>query len=376
VKGKKELVCKLKKSMYGLKQSPRIWYQKFDTYMLGLGFTRSKEDHYVYFKLIGDHLIYLVLYVDDMLLIGNNNEIIQDVNAQLSCKFDMKDLGASNFILGMEIKRDWKKRKLWLNKRKYVETILQRFNMQECKPIKVPILVGVNLSADQCPKTREEEDDMSHVPYASAVGNLMYAMVCTRPDIAHAVGFLSRYMSKPWKEHWTTIKRVFKYLCGTASYGLCYQGRLGLDRVSDIHGFVDADWVGYLDCRRSTTRYVFNLFGGAISWMSERQVVVALSTKEVEYMAAIHASNEAVWLQILCLGIGLVQQAVRIDCDSQSAIFLAKNPAYNSNTKHIDIQYHLVRDMVEEKKVLLMKVGTLKNVANSLTKYVSTEKFS
>jgi hypothetical protein len=130
----------------------------------------------VYFKLIGDHLIYLVLYVDDMLLIGNNKEIIQDVKTQLSSKFDMKDLGNANFILGMEIKRDRKKRKLWLNQRKYVKTILQRFNMQECKPIKVPILVGVKLSMDKCPKTQEEEDDMSLFPYASAVGSLMYAM--------------------------------------------------------------------------------------------------------------------------------------------------------------------------------------------------------
>jgi hypothetical protein len=128
VKGKKELVCKLKKSSYRLKQSPRMWYQKFDTYMLGLGFT-SKEDHCVYFKLIGDHLIYLVLYVDDMLLIGNNKEIIQDVKTQLSSKFDMKDLGVANFILGMEITRDRKNKKLWLNQRKYVETILHRFNM-------------------------------------------------------------------------------------------------------------------------------------------------------------------------------------------------------------------------------------------------------
>jgi hypothetical protein len=142
VKGKKEPVCKLRKSLYGLKQSPRMWYQKIDTYMLGLGFTRSKQDHYVYSKLIGDHLIYLVLYVDDMLLIGNNKEIIQDVKTQLSSKFDMKDLGASNFILGMEIKRDQKKWKLWLNQRKYVKTILQRFNMPECKTVKVPITVG------------------------------------------------------------------------------------------------------------------------------------------------------------------------------------------------------------------------------------------
>jgi hypothetical protein len=248
--------------------------------------------------------------------------------------------------------------------------------MQECKPVKVPIPVGVKLSVDQCPKTHEEEEDMSHVPYASAVGSLMYAMVCTRLDIAHAVGVLSRYMSKPGKEHWTVVKRVFRYLRGTASYGLCYEGRLGLDRVVDIHGFVDADWAGDLDRRRSTSGYVFNLFGGAISWMSKRQVVVALSTTESEYMAATHASKEAVWLQRLCSGIGLVQEAVRIECDSQSAIFLAKNPAYHSKTKHIDVQYHFVRDMIEEKKVSLMKVDTLKNVADSLTKSVSTEKFS
>jgi hypothetical protein len=142
VKGNKELVCKMKKSMYGLKKSPRMLYQKFDTCMLGLGFTRSKEDHYVYFKLIGDQLIDLFLYVDDMLLIGNNKEIIQDVKTDFSSKFDMKDLDALNFILGMEIKRDQKKRKLWLNQRKYVKTILQRFNMKDCNRSKFLFLFG------------------------------------------------------------------------------------------------------------------------------------------------------------------------------------------------------------------------------------------
>ena len=122
------------------------------------------------------------------------------------------------------------------------------------------------------------------------------------------------------------------------------------------HGFVDADWAGDLDRRRSTSGYVFNLFGGAISWMSKRQAVVALSTTESEYMAATHASKEAIWLQILCSGIGLVQKDVRIECDSQSAIFLAKNPAYHSKTKHIDVQYHFVRDMVEENEVFLERL--------------------
>eukprot|EP00253_Pinus_taeda_P036630 PITA_36630 len=264
VKGKKELVCKLNKSLYGLKQSPRMWYQKFDTFIQGLDFTRSKEDHCVYFKLIGDRVIYLVLYVDDMSLIGNDKEIIHDLKTQFSSKFDMKDIGAANYILGREIKRD------------------------------------------QCPKTQEEEEETSHVPYASAVCILMCAMFCTRPDIEHAVGVLSRFMSKPGKDHYTTLKRIFRYLRGTSVNGLCYQARPGLDRVLDIHGFVDADWAGDLDQRRFTSGYVFNVFGSAVSWMSKKQSVVALSTIEAEYMVATHASKEAVWLQRLCSSMGLV----------------------------------------------------------------------
>eukprot|EP00253_Pinus_taeda_P005953 PITA_05953 len=295
VKGTKELGYKLKKSLYGLKQSPRMWYQKFDTFILGLDFTRSKAYHCVYFQLISDLVIYLVLYVDDMLLVGNDKEIIQDLKTQLSSKFDMKDLGAENYIMGMEIKRDQAKRKLRLNQRKYVETILQRFNMQDSKPVKVPILVGVRLSTEKCPKTQKEEEDMSHVPYASAVSSMMYAMVCTRPNSAHVVGVLSRFMSKLGKERWTSVKRVFKYLRGTSDYGLCYHGRPGLDKVLDIRGIVDVDWAGNLE-RRYTSGYVFNLFGGGVSWMSKKQYVVALSTIEAEYMAATHESKEVIWL--------------------------------------------------------------------------------
>ena len=142
----------------------------------------------------------------------------------------------------------------------------------------VPIPVGVKLSAEQCPKTQEEEEDMSRVPYASVVGSLMYAMVCTRPAIAHVVGVLSKFISNPGKENWIAVKRIFRYLCGTSDYGLCYQGRPGLERMLDIHGFVDADWAGDLDQIRSTSGYVFSLFGGIVSWMSKRQSVVTLST--------------------------------------------------------------------------------------------------
>jgi len=136
--------------------------------------------------------------------------------------------------------------------------------------VKVPIPVCVKLYVEKCPKTQEEEEDMSHVPSTSVVDILVYAMVFTRIDIAHVVGVLSKFMSKPQKENWTRFKWIFSYLCGTIYYGLCYQGRLGLDRVLEIHGFGDVDWAGDLDQRRSTSGYVFNLFGGAFSCMSKR----------------------------------------------------------------------------------------------------------
>eukprot|EP00253_Pinus_taeda_P033812 PITA_33812 len=202
--------------------------------------------------------------------------------------------------------------------------------MHDSKSVKVLILVGVKLSAEQCPKTQEEEEDMSPVPYASAVGSLMYVMVCTRPDIAHAMVVLCKFMSKQGKEHLTAVKRVFRYLRGTSDY---------------------------------------------VNWMGKKQFVVALSTIEAEYMASTHASKEVVWSKRLCSSMGLVQGVIRIDWDNQSAIFLAKNPTYHSKTKHIDVQYHFVRDMAEGKKVLLVKVATLKNTVDALTKSMSSEKF-
>ena len=153
---------------------------------------------------------------------------------------------------------------------------------------------------------------MSRVPYASEMGSLIYEMVCIRQYIAHLVGVLSRFMSKPGKEHWKKMKRVFRYLRGTRNYGLCYQERPRLDRVLDIHGFIDVDWARDLDQIISKIGSVFNLFGDAVSWMSKRQSIVALSTTNVEYMVATHARKEVVWLQRMCSSMGLVQQAIRL----------------------------------------------------------------
>ena len=188
VKGKENSVCKLKRSLNGLKQEPRQWYLKFDNFMHKHGYTWCHSDHCVYFKrLDNDSYIILCLYVDDMLLAGSSMDHIKGLKCQLAHAFSIKDLGAAKQILGMKISRDRKNRKLTLYQVDYVEKVLQHFSMENSKVVSTPLLGHLKLNKEMCPKTQEEEDKMSKVPYASAVGSLMYAMVCTRPDIAHAV---------------------------------------------------------------------------------------------------------------------------------------------------------------------------------------------
>eukprot|EP00253_Pinus_taeda_P003588 PITA_03588 len=267
-----------------------------------------------------------------MLLESKSIEEINKLKAQMARTFDMKDLGAARQILGMEIFRDRSNGKLWLSQQKYIEKILLRFGMNNVKPVSVPLASHFKLSSSLCPNTDEEKDYMSRIPYANIVGCLMYAMVCTRPDISHAVGVVSRYMQI---------------------------------RVKNT---------GDLDKRRSTSGYVFTLAGGAISWMSKLQNIVALSTTEAEYIAASHACKEAVWLKGLLGEFGRLQDNIRLLCDSQSAIHLAKNPAYHSKSKHIPIKYHFVRQVITERGVSLEKVHTKENCADMFTKPILLEK--
>lgn len=349
----RRLVCKLRKSLDGLRQSPRQWYKKFDSFMMSQNFIRSEYDRCVYFKSFNGIFIILVLYVDDMLIASKSMEEISRLKAQLSRTFEMKDLGAEKHILGMEIHRDRKNGKLWLSQQKYVEKILEKFGMNNVKPVNVPLASHFKLPSYLSPRTNEEKQYMSRVPYANVVGNLMYAMVSTRPDISHAVGVVSRFMANPGEEHWQVVKWVLRYLTGTSDHCISFDGREGT-----VCGYVDADYAGDLDKRRSTTCYVFTLARGVISWMSKLQETVALSTTEAEYIAASDSCKEAIWLKGLLDEIGRMQEKVNVFCDSQSAIHLATNPAYHSKTKHIDVRYHFVRHIIEGGKVVLKKVRT------------------
>ena len=186
----------------------------------------------------------------------------------------------------MEIASDRKAGKLWLSQEKYIKRVLERFNMKDSKPVNTPLATHFNLNKKAYPETEKEKESMSSIPYFSAVGSLMYAMVCTRQDIAHAIGLVSRYLSNPGKVHWEAVKWIFRYLRGTSKLSLCYGGGKPI-----LESYTDADMAGDLDNRKSTSGYVFTFSGGAISWQSKLQKCIALSTTKAEYIAAVEASK-------------------------------------------------------------------------------------
>ena len=280
-----------------------------------------------------------------MLIACKSKGEIDRLKTQLSNEFEMKDLGEARRILGMEISRDRVKRTVHLTQKQYLKRILQRFNIDsKTKPVSTPMASYFKLSALQSPKTDEERDYIKNVPYASVVGSLMYAMVCTQPDISQAVSLVSRYMHNPGKVHWHAVKWILRYIVGTVDIGLKFEK----SEDSLVTGYVDSDYAGDLDKRRSTTGYVFTMAGGPVSWRSTLQSTIALSSTEAEYMAITETVKEAIWLQGLVTDLGFKQQEVTVYCDSQNAIHLTKNQVYHSRTKHIDVRFHFVCEILEE----------------------------
>lgn len=334
------------------------------------GFKRSHADHSLYIKQTSTYLLIVLIYVDDLIMLASDKSRMQELKHRLQEEFDIKDLGEAHFFIGVHIERDRAARTITLHQRNYIEEVLERFGMADCKPIGTPLD-----SKTQLVKLKEEEasqhlHEMDGVPYKEAVGSLMYAMVATRADLAFAVSMVSQFMSRPGPLHWAAVKRIMRYLKGTLELKLCLGGK-------DISpkGYCDADWGGDLTTRRSTTGYVFLMGGGAISWNSKRQPTVALSTTEAEYMATTQAAKEAIWLRQLMADIGCVQEkTTTIMSDNQGSIALAKNPKHHSRTKHIDVQHHFIREMVDMEVIELRYCPTQEMVADVLTKALAKDR--
>ncbi|PHT85374.1 hypothetical protein T459_07480 [Capsicum annuum] len=228
---------------------------------------------------------------------------IQKLKQELSKSFSMKDLGLAKQILGMQIFCDKKAKKLWLSQEKYIQKVLRRFNMDKAKVVSTPLAMHFKLSTKQCPSSDNEKEDMKKVSYASAVGSLMYAMVCTRSDIAHVVGVVSHFFSNPGREHWNVVKWIMRYLCGTSSMSLCF----GIGKPS-LCDYTDSDMAGDVDTRKSTSRYLVTFAGGDVSWQSRLQKYVALSTIEAELIAAVEACKELLWMKRFMGKLGCAQE--------------------------------------------------------------------
>ncbi|TYJ99758.1 gag/pol protein [Cucumis melo var. makuwa] len=292
--GQEQKVCKLNRSIYGLKQASRSWNIRFDTTIKSYDFDQNVNEPCVYKKINKGKVAFLVLYVDDFLFIGNDVGYLTDIKNWLAVQFQMKDLGEAQYVLGIQIIRDRKNKMLVLSQATYIDKMLVRYLMQNSKKGLFPFRHGVHLSKEQCPETPQEVEDMRRIPYASTVDSLMYAMLCTRPDICYAVGIVSRYQSNPGLDHWTTVKIILKYLRRTRYYMLVYGAK---DLI--LTEYTDSDFQTDKDSRKSTSRSVFTLNEGAVVWCSIKQGCIADSTMEAEYVAAREAVKEAVWLRKL-----------------------------------------------------------------------------
>lgn len=359
------VACKLRKALYGLRQAPRAWYTKLKTELEQLGFKASDADPALYIK-PGKHMVYVLVYVDDILIICKSTDSAQAVKSVLMKIFDTRDLGDASLFLGMEIIRSRVNGTLKIVQRRMVDDLVTKYGLHDAKIKATPLSPAVKLS-----KTLPgAELDKIQYGYSELVGSLMYLAVCTRPDIAFAVGALARYMSNPSIEHWNAAKGVLRYLAGTTDFGITFG-----NGFSELIGFCDADYAGDIDTRRSTTAYAFVMNGGAVSWSSRLQPTVAVSTAEAEYMAAAAAVKEALWFRRLLQNIGVQAATVRINCDNQGAIKLLKHPIASVRSKHIDVIYHFARERVARREVHFDYIATDKMIADCLTKPLAEGQF-
>jgi transposase InsO family protein len=364
--GQESLVCRLQKSLYGLKQAGRTWNQRIDTELKAKSFIPIVADPCVYVYRRGSTIVIISLYVDDLLLCSDSLAQLERVKAELSASFQMEDLGEAHFVLGIEITRDRKARTLTISQSAYVTDVIKRFDMADCHPTSTPMDPGAHLlkAADS-----DVLDAVGVKQYQSAVGALMYAAQGTRPDIAYAMTVLSQFNSAPSAEHWKAVKRVMRYLRGTTHYGITYRGLDSSMEEPTLHGYCDSNYAEDLNDRKSVTGYAFLLSGAAVSWQAKKQPSVATSTTEAEYMAASEAAKEAIWWRSFMVSLGYdVTAATRIQSDNQSSIKLSKNPEHHKRSKHIDVRHHFIREKVNEGTIDLMYVNTSEMAADILTK--------
>jgi len=278
------MVYRLHKALYGLKQAPRAWNKKIDSYLVEIGFTKCKSEYGVYVQAVASDITLICLYVDDLLVTGNNINNMKKFKQLMMNEFEITDLGELSYFLGMEFIRT--KKGIILHQRKYVREVLKMFRMLEFNPAASPIEANLKLEKGG------EEEKVDATLFKQIVGSLRY-LSNSRPDIGFSVGLVSRYMDDPKISHMKAARRILKYLNGTVNHDIFFPAS-SYDNDAVITCYSDSDWCGDKSDRRSTTCYFFKVFGAPISWCSRKQPVVALSSCEAEYIAGSYAACQAI----------------------------------------------------------------------------------
>ncbi|KAJ9558897.1 hypothetical protein OSB04_013511 [Centaurea solstitialis] len=348
-------VCRLKRALYGLKQAPRAWFQRLSTFLCKIGFTCSRADTSLFIFTRGSAVLYLLVYVDDIILTGNQPSLIQQFISRLHQEFAIKDLGKLGYFLGLEV--TYNESGIFLSQNKYAHDILARANLLDAKPIATPLAPGHQFTSTGTP--------LSDVTlYRSLVGALQYLTI-TRPDLSYVVNQVSQFVHTPTVDHFQAVKRILRYVKGTIAFGLKFSSL----STASLHGYSDADWARCIETRRSTYGYSIFLGDNLVSWSAKKQPTVSRSSCESEYRAMANAAAELVWVTHILRELRAPPSAIPIlFCDNKSAIFLSQNPIAHKRAKHIDIDYHFVRELVASGKLSTRFVPTNLQLADIFTK--------
>jgi hypothetical protein len=359
-----DLVCHLRKSLYGLKQAPRAWYSQFASYLTTLGFIEAKSDTSLFIFCRGSDPVYLLLYVDDIILIASSTKLLHRTISALQQEFAMKDLGPLHHFLGITVER--RPDRLFLHQRIYTLDIVKRAVMVDCKPCTTPVDLQTKLADDSRPPVADASQ------FQSITGALQYLMF-TRPDIAYAVQQICLHMHDPREPHLTAMNRILHYLHGTPDFDL----RLRRSSSSDLVVHTDTNWAGCPDTRRSTSGYAVFLGDNLVSWSAKRQTIISRSSAKVEYCAIANGVAEATWLRQLLHELQAPpSHCTLVYCNNISAVYLSTNPIQHQRTKHVEIDLHFIREKVAIGQVHVLHVPTTSQFTNIFTKGLPSSVFN
>ncbi len=364
-----DMVCLLKRAIYGLKQSGRQWWSLIHGYIINMGFSQSNSDPCLYYGKYHQEIIFIAIYVDDILIISSSDQMRENTLMLLQNWFNAKIIGPATWILSLHIMQS--PIGISMDQEAQIENIINRYGMKCCNPANTPMATSAVLQATESHPLSETD----HALYRSIVGSLMYVATCSRPDISFAVGELGRFAHQPTQAHLIAAKRVIRYLQGTKHYKIRFEKHKNDKRPPKLVGYADADFASDVDTRKSVSGHIFTFDGSPVAWKSKRQRITATSTAEAEYIALSECGKSSLALNNIIQEITNENPfPTKIYEDNRAAMTIANGESSGKRTKHIDVKHHHVKDLVRSKKIYVTKISLEEQLADIFTKPLPRER--